>query len=576
MPIHNEDIADIFDELADLLEIEGANPFRVRAYRNAARTVRGLGRELREWVDEGRDLTELPGIGKDLAEKIHEIVTTGRTSALDELHKSLPPTLEQLLKIPGLGPKKVKALYQELGIQDLAALEQAAREGRLRTLPGFGAKTEAKILETIASHRKKKRRFLRSTAMHYAEPLADYLRADPGAAEVVVAGSYRRGRETVGDLDILVTTGGPGEAIMDRFVAYDEVTEVVSKGSTRSTVILRCGLQVDLRVVEAASFGAALHYFTGSKAHNIEVRRLGQHAGLKINEYGVFEGERQIAGRTEQSVFKSVGLPWIPPELREARGEIDAARLHELPELIELKDLKGSLHNHTTASDGHATVHEMARGAQGRGLRYLTITEHSRSLTVAKGLDPDRLLAQMDEIDHLNGRLKGLTLLKGIEVDILEDGSLDLPDGVLRRLDLVVGAVHSHFGLSRTRQTERILRAMDHRYFSILAHPTGRLLLERDPYEVDLERIIEHARQRGCFLELNAQPSRLDLTDVYCRMARGEGVLVAINSDAHSVDDLDNLQFGISQARRGWLEPRDVLNTRPLNALRPLLRQTMG
>lgn len=576
MPIHNEDIADIFDELADLLEIQGANPFRVRAYRNAARTVRGLGRELSEWVDEGRDLTELPSIGKDLAEKIEEIVHTGTTSALEEIHKSLPPTLEQLLKVPGLGPKKVKALYRELGIQDLAELEQAARAGRLRTLPGFGARTEAKILETIASRRKKKRRFLRATAMHYAEPLADYLRAVPEAREVVVAGSYRRGRETVGDLDILVTSAAPGETIMDHFTTYDEVTEVVSRGTTRATVILRCGLQVDLRVVEAGSFGAALHYFTGSKAHNIQIRRLGQHAGLKINEYGIFEGERQIAGQTEESVFKAVGLPWIPPELREAHGEIDAARLHELPELIELKDLKGSLHNHTKASDGHATLREMARGAQQRGLHYLAITEHSRSLTVARGLDPDRLLAQIEEIDKINGQLKGITLLKGIEVDILEDGSLDLPDRVLRRLDLVVGAVHSHFGLSRDLQTERILRAMDHRYFSILAHPTGRLLLEREPYEVDLERVIEHARQRGCFLELNAQPSRLDLTDVYCRMARDEGVLVAINSDAHSVDDLDNLQFGISQARRGWLEPRDVLNTRALGELRALLRQTMG
>jgi DNA polymerase (family 10) len=575
MPVHNEDIAAIFDEIADLLEIQDANPFRVRAYRNGARTVRGLGQDLGEWVHEDRDLTRLPGIGKDLAQKIKEIHHTGSSSALKELHKEIPASLEQLLKIPGLGPKRVKALYKDLGIETLSQLEQAALSGRLATLPGFGDKTQQRVVEVIASHREKKRRFLRATAMEYAEPLVAYLRQTPGIKEVVVAGSYRRGKETVGDLDVLATAG-PKTLVMERFTTYDEVTEAVSQGPTRATVILRCGLQVDLRAVEAPSFGAALHYFTGSKAHNIQIRRLGQQAGLKINEYGVFRGERRVAGRTEASVFRSVGLPYIEPELREGQGEVEAAREGALPQLVALSDLKGNLHTHTTASDGQAGLEEMVLAAQALGLDYLAITDHSRHLTVANGLTPERLAAQMEEIDALNERIPGITVLKGIEVDILEDGRLDLPNRALKGLDLVVGAVHSHFGLSRMRQTERILRAMDNPYFSILAHPSGRLLLERDPYDVDMGQLIDHARQRGCFLELNAQPERLDLTDTYCRLAKAEGVRMSLASDAHSEQQLNHLRLGIAQARRGWLEADDVINTRPLSKLRALLRQTMG
>ena len=353
------------------------------------------------------------------------------------------------------------------------------------------------------------------------------------------------------------------------------MVRVLARGETRATVILRCGLQVDLRVVAPESFGAALHYFTGSKAHNIAIRRLGQQRGLKINEYGVFRGRKRVAGRTEAEVYKSVGLPYIPPELREDHGEIEAARAGRLPKLVARKDLKGDLHVHTKATDGHHTLAEMAEAARARGLKYLAITEHSRRLKVARGLDPRRLLEQMDAIDALNERLQGITLLKGIEVDILEDGSLDLPDKVLGRLDLVVGAVHSRFNLSRKKQTERIVRAMDHPHFTILAHPTGRLIDLREPYDVDMLVILRHARQRGCFVELNAHPERLDLLDVHCMMARDEGVLVAVNSDAHSTSDFDNLHYGIGQARRGWLERADVLNTRPLGALRRLLKRTM-
>ena len=574
MPVHNEDVAAIFDEMADLLEIEGDNPYRVRAYRNAARTVRHLGRELADMVERDEDLTHLPGIGKELAAKIREIVTTGHARALDKLHRRVPSSLEELLKIPGLGPKRVRALYYDLHIKSLKQLEDAVRRGRLRQLPGFGPKTEQRILENLAAHRTGEKRFLHAVARRYAEPLVAWLRKTPGVDQVVVAGSYRRGKETVGDLDILVTVRGDSP-VMQRFTEYDEVADVVSRGTTRATVYLRCGLQVDLRVVERASFGAALHYFTGSRAHNIAIRHLGQQRGLKINEYGVFRGQRRIAGESEESVYACVDLPWIPPELREARGEIEAAREGRLPKLIERADLRGDLHCHTCATDGTASIEAMARAAREAGLEYLAITDHSRRLTVAHGLDADALRRQMEEIDRLNERLHGITLLKGIEVDILEDGSLDLPTEVLRELDLVVAAVHSAFRLSRRKQTERILRAMDAPCFSILAHPSGRLLGERDACELDMERILDAARERGCFVELNSQPQRLDLTDDHCLLAREKGVLVAIDSDAHQPGDFTLLDGGIRQARRGWLEKGHVLNTLPLKRLRTKLRATM-
>lgn len=574
MPVHNEEIASIFEEMADLLEIEEANPFRVRAYRNAARMIRGLGQELQDMVAAGEDLTQLPSIGKDLAAKIEEILNTGHARALDKLHKEVPASLEDLLKIPGLGPKRVRKLYQDLHIKTLQQLQSAAQRGRLRNLPGFGIKTEQQILDSLAAHRGTAQRFLYQTAQRYAKPLVDYLQAAAGVKEVVVAGSYRRGKETVGDLDILVTAAADSP-VMQRFVQYDEVVEVVSQGTTRATVFLRSGIQVDVRVVAEASFGAALHYFTGSKTHNIQIRRRAQQRGLKLNEYGVFKGERRIAGETEGSVFKAVGLPFIEPELREGQGEIEAALHKKLPVLITDKDLQGDLHLHTRASDGNAGIREMALAAKQRGLSYIAITDHSRSLTVAHGLDEKRLQAQIDEIDQLNEKLTGITILKGSEVDILEDGRLDLPERILSQLDLVIGAVHSKFRLSRSKQTDRILRALDSKYFTLLAHPSGRLLQEREAYAVDLPRIIEAARQRGCYLELNSQPQRLDLTDNYCRLAKEQGVLISINSDGHSVSNFDFLAGGIHQARRGWLEKADVLNTRALRELRKLLKATM-
>ncbi len=575
MPIHNADIAAIFEEIADLIEIQGANPFRVRAYRNAARTVGEFGRDLAALIARGQELPKIPGIGEDLTRKIHEIATTGRSSFLERLHKELPETITELLHIQGLGPKKVKALYDQLRVDSLEDLRAAAQSGRIRELPGFGEKTEQHILEALAVRADGTRRFKRPVAAQYAESLAAALRRVPGVARVEIAGSYRRCRETVGDIDLLVTT--PDSApVMARFTGYDEVAEVLSQGETRASVVLKCGLQVDLRVVPEASYGAALAYFTGSRAHNIVLRKRAQARGLKLNEYGVFRGERVIAGDTEESVYNALGLPWIPPELREDRGEVEWAEGSALPELVTRADLKGDLHCHSKATDGANTLREMAEAARARGLEYLAITEHSQRLRMVHGLDSARLLKQMDEIDRLNAELTGIVLLKGIEVDILEDGRLDLTDDVLGRLDLVIGAVHSQFDLPAAKQTARLLRAMDHPHFTLLAHPTTRELDRRPPMEADWLRVIRHARERGCFLELDSQPDRLDLLDTWCRVAKEEGVLVAIDSDAHSVHDFDDLIWGIGQARRGWLTAADVLNTRPLGTLRPLLARTMG
>jgi DNA polymerase (family X) len=574
MLIHNAEIASALDEIADVLEIEGADPFRIRAYRNAAQLIGRYGREVAAMLQAGEDLTSLPGIGADLAGKIAEIAATGRSAFLEELHAQVPESLSALLKLPGLGPKRVAILHQQLGINALEQLHRAALDGCLRTLRGFSEKRERDILDALETMRVTSGRFKLVTAAEYVDPLLAYLKTTPGASRVIAAGSFRRCRETVGDIDILATAP-VSDPIMRQFRAYEEVRDVLAAGPSRSTVILRPGLQVDLRVVPEDSYGAALHYFTGSKAHNIAIRRLGQEHDLKINEYGVFRGEEWVAGETEESVFAAVGLPWIPPELREDRGEIEAARAGRLPKLVTCEDLRGDLHVRTTATDGHNTICEMADAARALGLDYIAVAEPSRSVTVARGLTPDRLLSQLEEIDRLNEQKLGILLLKGIEVDILEDGSLGLPDDVLSRLDLVIGAIHSRFALSRAKQTERILRAMDHPHFTILAHPSGRLISDRKPYDVNMPQIIQHAAVRGCYLELNAHPERLDLLDIYCQEAKRAGVLISINSDANSAHGFANLRFGVGQARRGWLEATDVLNAQPLSELRKLLRATM-
>ena len=571
MTVHNPEIADRFEQLADLLELEGANPFRVRAYRNAARFIRGHSRSLADLVAGGEDLTELPGIGADLAGKIVTLVRTGRLPLLDQVSARVPAALVAMTRIEGLGPKRATALYRALKIRSLEDLARAARSGRIRELPGFGVRTEQLILQRAARAAGAEPRLRLADAEQVARPLVDYLRGLDGVRRVEVAGSFRRRRETVGDLDVLVCAAR-GAAVMARVVAYEDVAGVQAQGPTRATFRLRSGLQVDVRVVPASSFGAALHYFTGSKAHNIAVRRLAMARGLKLNEYGLFRGARRAGGRTEEQVFAAVGLPPIPPELREDRGEIEAARRGRLPALLQLADLRGDLHCHSRATDGRDTIEAMARAAAGRGYQYLSINDHSRHVAVAHGLDRRRLLEQVRAIDRLNARLQGIVVLKSVEVDILGDGRLDLPDGVLRELDFTVCAIHYGFGYDRNRQTERILRAMDNRWFSILAHPTGRLIGAREPCDIDLERVLEGARERGRVLELNAQPDRLDLDDLGCRLAKAAGVKVAISTDAHRVADLDLMRFGVDQARRGWLEPADVVNTLPLAELRRVLR----
>ena len=572
MPVHNADIAIQFNRLADLLEIEEANRFRVRAYRRAAQTIQELPESAAAMVAEDRDLTELPGIGEDLAGKIKEIVQTGRCHMLEEVEARTPSTLAALTSIAGLGPKRVQVLHEKLGVRTLDDLARAAEAGKVRALPRFGEAFETKLLAELGRHRAAEQRLRLSTAEDFAFGLIVYLRKHPGLDEAVVAGSFRRRKETVGDLDILVTCAD-GSGAIEHFVRYDEVDRVTARGPTRAAVVLKSGLQVDLRVVPAESYGAALHYFTGSKAHNIAIRQRGQVRGLKINEYGLFRGETRIGGRTEREVFEAVGLPYIPPELREDRGEIDAAAEGRLPELVSVTNIRGDLHVHTRASDGKSTLAEMAAAGKALGYAYLAIADHSRHATIAHGLDPNRLSAQLDEIDQLNDGADGFRLLKSCEVDILADGKLDLPNSILKRLDLTVCAVHYQFELDAEAQTERILRAMDNPCFHILAHPSGRLIGERPGYAVDLERIIEGAKARGCFLEVNAHPSRLDLDDVHCRAAKTLGVKVAISTDAHSTVGLGAMRYGVDQARRGWIEPDDVLNARPWPQLKELLRR---
>lgn len=576
MPIHNSAIAEMFGKVADLLDISNADEFRIRAYRTAAQTISSLTRSAAEMVKAKEDLSELPGIGKNLAGKIKEIVETGSLTRLKELENQVPAGLVSLMKVSGLGPRKVLTLHNQLGISSRQELEKAAKAGRIREVPGFGEKTEHAIivsLERQASRTREEEGRLRFVAAEQiSRPLLSYLRKIKGAGLVEVAGSFRRKCEMVADLDLVATCSKDSE-MMDLFTQYEDVERVISRGRTRSSVTLHSGLQVDLRIVPPSSYGAALLYFTGSKSHNIAIRRLGQKKGLKINEYGVFRGNRQVAGKTEEDVYHSIELPYIAAELREDRGEIEAALEHDLPDLIDLKDIKGDLQAHTTATDGKFTLEEMAEAASARGYEYFAITDHSKRVAMAKGLDARGLARQIKEIEQLNSRQSKLRILKSSEVDILDDGSLDLPDDILKELDLVVGSIHYNFNLSKNRQTERILRAMDNRCFNILAHPTGRRVGKREPYEIDLRRILKAARENQCYVELNAQPERLDLRDVQVRMAKEMGVKVAISTDAHSVTDLEHMRFGIAEAQRGWLERDDVINTRSWDELKTLLRR---
>jgi DNA polymerase (family 10) len=572
--VENKSIADILTEIADILDIQGENPFRVRSYRNAARTIADMSQSVQALVQAGEKLDEIPGIGKSLAEKIEEMVSTGRSRFLGELQGKIPAGLTELLKLEGLGPKKVKLLYDELGVDSVDRLEKAAQAGRLRDLAGMGVKTEEKILKSVEQYRAGMGRFKLSTGFTYAQSLLDYLKGVPGLKRLDPAGSFRRRRETIGDLDILAICG-KGCKVMDRFTQYGDVAEVLAKGETKSSVRLKCGLQVDVRVLEEESYGAALHYFTGSKPHNVAIRERAKELGLKVSEYGVFRAkdEKRLSGADEEDVFKAVGLPFIPPELREDRGEIQAAEKGKLPKLIESEDIRGDLQMHTKATDGKNSIAEMAHKAKEMGYAYIAITDHSKAVRVAGGLDEKGLAKHIQEIEKVSRQIPGMRILKGVEVDILADGSLDLKDDILKECDVVLASVHSRFNMEEGEMTRRIIKAIENPYVTILAHPTGRLILEREAYKVNLKEVFRVAIDRGVVLEINAYPDRLDLRDVDARMAKEMGAKLAISTDAHSTVQLEMMKFGVFTARRGWVEAKDVINTFPLPALLKVLRK---
>ena len=575
--MENIEVADILEELGDLLEIQGSNSFRIRAYRNAVRTVRGLTRPLAAMVEAEEDLTALPAIGKDMSAHIVELIQTGALARLAEVSAEVPRSLVQLVKLDGVGPKKTKKVWESLGVTTVDELEAAVKAGRVESLEGFGATSVQKILTSIEDFRRYSGRFLISQVDELIEPLLEHMRDAPGAERIEVAGSYRRRKETIGDVDLLVQAELPAPAVMEHFTAFGSVQRVVAAGDTRGSVVLRSGLEVDLRVIPERSFGAALHYFTGSKEHNIAIRQVAQRQGLRVNEWGVFrlpegvdpeevgkeDGER-VAGESEPSVFEALGLGWVPPVLRENRGEVESAREGSLPDLVTLEDIQGDLHMHSTWSDGKASIEEMARACKARGYRYLAMSDHSPALAMVGGITPERAVDQWEEIARVQEGLDGITIFKSLEVDILRDGSLDMTDEVLENLDLVVVSVHSLMDMDRVRMTDRVIAAIQHPQVDILAHPTGRLLARREPFQIEIEEVLQAARDLDVAVEINASPHRLDLNDVHAHRAKELGVKVGINTDAHSVQRLAHMSYGVDQARRAWLNKGDVLNTMTL------------
>lgn len=587
--MENIEIAGRLEELADLLEIQGANPFRIRAYRNAIRTISGLTRSLEEIVAAEEDLTELPGIGKDLSSHILELIQTGELEILSEVTAEVPRELATLTRLDGVGPKKAKKLWTALDVTTVDELEEAAEAGRVQELEGFGTKSVEKILRSIRDFRKRQGRFLRAEAVQYLRPVLEHLAGVEAIQRLEVAGSYRRGKETVGDIDLLALVANEGDraGVMEAFTGAPGVERIEMAGETRGSIVLSSGLPVDLRILGSESYGAALHYFTGSKEHNVEIRKRGQKRGLRVSEYGVFRvddeaskekeqaGER-IAGETEEEVFGALDLPWIPPVLRENRGELQAADDGELPRLVELADIRGDLHMHTTWSDGKDSVRAMVEACRARGYEYMAITDHSQAVTVARGLTPERIREQWVEIDEVREAVEGIRILRGCEVDIRKDGSLDLPDEVLEELDIVLVAIHSHFELDQATMTRRILEGMTHPLVDVLVHPTGRLLNRREPYPVDMEAIFQAALEHEVAVELNSNPRRLDLHDRYLFRARELGVDVMVDTDAHRVSQLGYMEGGLAQGRRGWLEAEDIVNCRGLDDFERWLERRAG
>jgi len=569
--VDNLAIARVLGEIGDLLEIKNENPFKIRAYRNAADTITHLGDPVATLPAAER--LRLPGVGKDLATKIAELIDTGVCQYHQELLQEFPPTVLDLLRLQGVGPKTVALLYYTLGIKSLDDLESAARDGRIRELKGMGAKKEALILKALEDRQRFTGRRLMPEAYDTAATLVAALRAHAPSADISPVGSLRRGCETCGDIDILAA-GAPA-SIMDEFTGYRMVQRVLARGETKSSVLLADGFQADLRLVPADSLGAAQQYFTGSKAHNIALRDRAIQQGLKLNEYGLFrlDGDVKIAGETETDIYDALGLAYIPPELRENRGEIAAAAERTLPRLVTLQELRGDLHMHTTRTDGRADAETMARAALASGLEYIAITDHSRAVAMANGLDEAGAIDHARSIRLLNEQLEGITVLAGIECDIRPDGTMDLADDCLSQLDIVIASVHSAFGLDPERMTDRLLRALSCPWVDVLAHPTGRLILKREPYRFDADRVFAAAAAAGVAIEINSQVDRLDLNEVHARTARDRGVKIVIDSDAHSPAALGNLRWGVSVARRAWLQADDVLNTQPLQAFRTMLRR---
>ncbi|MGB3458556.1 MAG: DNA polymerase/3'-5' exonuclease PolX [Halobacteriota archaeon] len=574
----NLDMARIFDEIADIFEVKGENSFKIRAYRRAARTIETLTQDLKVIAERGgiNELKKIPGVGDAIAKKILEIAETGDCKKHIELKQEVPSGVLELLAIPRVGPKTIAKVHDELGISSIAELEEAAKLHNLEKLPGLGAKVEENILKGIEQYRSYKGRVLLSEALPRAELIVTELKKLDAVDKIIIAGSLRRMRETIGDIDILVVSKRPRD-IMDAFTNLDGVEDIVAKGDTKTSIVLN-GIDVDLRVVAETAFGAAAHYFTGSKHHNIRIRELGMKQGLKINEYGIFRGDERIGGDDEADVFASVCLAYIPPELREDRGEIEAAKANKIPMLVTANDIKGDLHVHTNWSDGKNSIEEMARTAISAGYEYIAVADHSPAVGIAGGMTAEKITKRQEEIEKLNNRFvdEGIhfSVLSASEVDIKSDFSMDFPDDVLKSLDVVVGAIHTKFAQDRETMTKRIVTAIENPNVDIIAHPTGRLLGKRDPYEVDMEQLMESARDTGTIMELNSFPGRLDLNDVHCKMAKDYGVLIAISTDAHDAMQMrDVIKYGVATARRGWLESKDVVNTRGLGDIRGLLKR---
>lgn len=571
----NARIARVLREISEYIQMDEGLSFRARAYAKAAEIISGLGGGAAGIYRRGgrAAFEEIPGIGKGIAEVIEKLIVTGHSEIHEHLKKKIPIDLSALSAIEGLGPKKIKVLYNNLRITTAAELEAAARAGKIRDVEGFGKKSEEKIIRAIEFLKQSGGRFLLGDAMPVVRSVENRLRRAPGVQRAIAAGSVRRRKETVGDADILVVSSKPGD-VMDFFIAMPEVREIIAHGETKSAVRLENGLQIDLRVVPRASYGAALNYFTGSKDHNIALRQIAQGKGLKLNEYGLFDGEKAIAGETEEDIYAALGCAYIEPELREMTGEIEAAQNNNLPDLIGYGDIKGDLQVQTNWTDGKHSIHEMARAAIAAGLEYMVVTDHTKHLAMTGGLDEKRIAEQIKEIDGINERLKNLkfTVLRGSECDILKNGSMDLPDAVLAQLDVVGASVHSHFNLPRAEQTARIIRAMRNPHVDIIFHPTGRKINQRPAYELDMDAIIRAAKETRTVLEIDAFPDRLDLKDEYIRACVKAGVKLAIDSDAHDKSHFSVLEYGIAQARRGWARREDIINAWPVETMLGMLK----